>query len=567
MANLIYGTTDRTQGILTYSTSATNTNYEITVKSDLQAKNYYLSGYRLNTIINGVTEATATAYVSTLTTSFTTFLSTTQVVKTYAKGRTAQTITVGSSYAGENVSGYLPGNKSGSSTVNITIPAKPSYTVSYNANGGAGAPSNQKKWYGETLQITSTRPTRASYNFLGWATSSGSNTVAYTSGANYTANAAITLYAVWQLAYTPPKITGYGASLPTIYRADSSGNAQDEGTYAYVSFSWSTFSSAYQGQSAKVDYKLTTSSTWENAITKVISGTSGNFEETIGGSLDIDSAYDFRITVIDSRSSSNFKTFLSSAFFPMDFGYGGKAIGIGTTAPDPTGHDEGLLKIKMDLQFEDPTQARNAINAAPKRYIEASSTILSTDNAVDDFLLEQYSQLEYLGSRWVFIIVDTGLQLQGSWLVQINKRTSTAGSIIAYSDDENGYRECSRSIYGGALQPWEWVNPPCQIGTEYRTTQRWRGLPVYTKLIDCGGVRSGRKTVSINTGASQIIKYSGQYKTAGATAWGVPFSSPASFPTYFIDLGVQQSTIYIDAGSNFGLEDVGELYVQLYYTK
>ena len=32
----------------------------------------------------------------------------------------------------------------------------------------------------------------------------------------------------------------------------------------------------------------------------------------------------------------------------------------------------------------------------------------------------------------------------------------------------------------------EWVNPPMNLGTEYRTTERYLGEPVYVKLVDCG---------------------------------------------------------------------------------
>ena len=33
---------------------------------------------------------------------------------------------------------------------------------------------------------------------------------------------------------------------------------------------------------------------------------------------------------------------------------------------------------------------------------------------------------------------------------------------------------------------WEWVNPPMVVGTEYRTTERYKGKPVYCKLVDFG---------------------------------------------------------------------------------
>ncbi len=74
------------------------------------------------------------------------------------------------------------------------------YTVSFNANGGTGAPSSQTKTYGQTLTLSSTVPTRTNYTFLGWSTSNSATTPTYAAGGSYTANASATLYAVWELA-------------------------------------------------------------------------------------------------------------------------------------------------------------------------------------------------------------------------------------------------------------------------------------------------------------------------------------------------------------------------------
>ena len=105
------------------------------------------------------------------------------------------------------------------------------YVVKYNANGGSGAPGNQTKTYGKTLTLSSTKPTRTNYNFKGWGTSASATTVSYAAGGSYTANAAITLYAVWQLAYTKPRITNV-----TSTRCNSSGTAVDEGQNGLISF-------------------------------------------------------------------------------------------------------------------------------------------------------------------------------------------------------------------------------------------------------------------------------------------------------------------------------------------
>ncbi|MBR1496804.1 MAG: InlB B-repeat-containing protein [Oscillospiraceae bacterium] len=70
------------------------------------------------------------------------------------------------------------------------------YTVSYNANGGEGAPKNDSKTYGADLTLSGVKPTRKGYTFAGWAASRYGEAV-YQPGGRYTANAGATLYAVW----------------------------------------------------------------------------------------------------------------------------------------------------------------------------------------------------------------------------------------------------------------------------------------------------------------------------------------------------------------------------------
>lgn len=90
------------------------------------------------------------------------------------------------------------GGGSGSVAVAFTVPALPAYTISYNANGGTGAPTSQTKIYGQTLTLSSTRPTRTGYTFLGWATTSNAASAQYQPGGSFDLNQFTTLYAVWQ---------------------------------------------------------------------------------------------------------------------------------------------------------------------------------------------------------------------------------------------------------------------------------------------------------------------------------------------------------------------------------
>ena len=73
------------------------------------------------------------------------------------------------------------------------------YMVSYNANGGSGAPASQTKTTNNNLTLSSVKPTRVGYTFQGWGTSSSATTATYQPGGTYSDNKSITLYAVWKI--------------------------------------------------------------------------------------------------------------------------------------------------------------------------------------------------------------------------------------------------------------------------------------------------------------------------------------------------------------------------------
>ena len=88
------------------------------------------------------------------------------------------------------------GNKSYTANWEIS-----NYTVTYDANGGSGAPGSQTKTYGAALTLSSTKPTRTGYTFSGWNTAANGSGTSYAVGASYTANASVTLYAQWKALY------------------------------------------------------------------------------------------------------------------------------------------------------------------------------------------------------------------------------------------------------------------------------------------------------------------------------------------------------------------------------
>lgn len=114
------------------------------------------------------------------------------------------------------------------------------------------------------------------------------------------------------------------------------------------------------------------------------------------------------------------------------------------------------------------------------------------------------------GTGWFAAYKNT--PTDGWWLIQdinedvvhyqfafaITNASGVQGGIILQRDIQKG------EDWGA----WEYINPPMNLGVEYRTTERYLGKPVYTKVIDFGASpNNGAKNV--NLGASNVDKICG----------------------------------------------------------
>lgn len=339
MATVYGNTTNHWRAYFVFETTETATEYTINVtQAGFQSVGY---GFQIYDAISSeiyvndqlVASGSGDFYSPNGTTVSTSYATATHTVK---KTTAAQAVTI--KVVTRNVSGFMDGTSTAS--VVGTVPALANYAVTYDANGGEGAPSGHTKWYGQPVVLSTTRPTRTGYTFLGWGTSAGATSTSYQPGATYTANADVVLYAVWKLDYIRPNVSGLRA-----YRCGSDGTLDDEGTYARVTCSWSvdtTLNASAVATSVKVEYKLSTATSWTTAKTTNPGTASGTVDVVIGGSLSADYAYDVRVTVADSGGSTPANTLVTAASFPIDVGNMGGSIGLFCSASDTeTGLDVG----------------------------------------------------------------------------------------------------------------------------------------------------------------------------------------------------------------------------------
>lgn len=237
------------------------------------------------------------------------------------------------------------------------------WTVKYDANGGTGAPASQTKTYGQTLKLSTTKPTRTDYNFLGWGISPDSTSVAYQTGGSYTDDAAITLYAIWEIAYVAPRIKNLTAD-----RCTSNGTLDDEGTYIKVAFNWESDEPISATASyiewlcgdinGSVDRRYFTASE--------MSGTSGSISVVVSnGSISAEYIWNISIHLVDKSGYNNFGTTVPTAIYTIDFRKGGKGIAIGEAATDDGFSVNMESKFKKEVTFEEMMNAAEGSFSGP----------------------------------------------------------------------------------------------------------------------------------------------------------------------------------------------------------
>lgn len=322
---------------------------------------------------------------------------------------------------------YTPGSTCGKDE-NLTLYAvwkANTYTVSYNANGGTGAPSSQTKTYGTTLTLSSTKPTRTNYNFKGWGTSATATTVSYAAGASYTTNDAITLYAIWELAYTKPRITGLSIS-----RCDSTGTSTDEGTYALLKFNWACDKTV---SSVNVSWLPATSA---SPVTIAASGTSGSVNQIIGnGTFSTETTYTVTLTVTDSGGNNTAKRTLNGKAFPIDFKKGNKGVAFGKPA-----ELDGYADFKYKPFFRDNAEVANdksimGVDADGSKYSALIPVTASGNTSLGHGLYKAGKGHTHIYGNDVQFYTNNGIFTNGNKIVMDNDK-----SIVSLDPNGNEKR-------------------------------------------------------------------------------------------------------------------------------
>lgn len=224
-------------------------------------------------------------------------------------------------------------------TYRLTIPAKTSFTITYNGNEGTSLPS-QTGWYGETLSLRSDKPTQANHIFINWNEARDGSGTSHSPGSSFTPYRNLNLYAQWKLDYIAPIISNLKA-----VRIDNNGNESDEGTRIKVTFD---YTSGKEGSNtitptvgpSKIIITNGTDETETVTYTALDFTTTQeyifpNASATKPNAYNVNNSYTISVTIGDSAHEEQATTqtvIVSNAVFPIDIMGDGTAMALMGTA-------------------------------------------------------------------------------------------------------------------------------------------------------------------------------------------------------------------------------------------
>lgn len=237
---------------------------------------------------------------------------------TYTFPKTTAQYTRTISFSVTSTGSSVHGTSSG--TLTVTIPALTKHIVSYNSNGGSGSIDSQYKYYGQNITLSNGSGfQRNNYTLTGWNTEDDGTGTPYALGATYSVNSEtnITLYAQWHMDYIKPTITNAKA-----YRVanGSSSTQKDDGTYIYVSFSYT--GGKYPDSNSYIAPKLKLRINDSLKVNGTTLSTSGTWPtSTVAyGTYTTDSSHTVSIQLYDSVDNTGITTTLTVGLpiFPID---------------------------------------------------------------------------------------------------------------------------------------------------------------------------------------------------------------------------------------------------------
>jgi len=106
----------------------------------------------------------------------------------------------------------------------------------------------------------------------------------------------------------------------------------------------------------------------------------------------------------------------------------------------------------------------------------------------------------------------------------------------------------------------EWLFPPMELGVEYRTAERFNGLPVYTKFVQLSVTASGESTVQWNGSSVSPIRHAARFY-----AQTLPLFDAAGNHTFAVRLSANSAIFY--CALDWVINSNNPVWLQVWYHK
>lgn len=234
------------------------------------------------------------------------------------------------------------------------------------------------------------------------------------------------------------------------------------------------------------------------------------------------------------------------------------------TLPDDYGTPYAVEYIKQKLTEVAKAQARENIGAAPAGYGYGETLKVIDHNVEASFetlLNNELATMDDKQAKQIAFSCSGGLHGGATYFGTLTRNISGYAVLYGCSADN---AKVFKSLTNGVWNSFEWENPPMVLGNEYKTTERWQGKAVYTKMLNVGAF-PGAGTVSyygFGDDITKIIKINGAAANAG---FAIPFTSQDESVAISSTVyqGLASIVLYVEKGDFTDTQCIA----QVWYTK
>lgn len=141
------------------------------------------------------------------------------------------------------------------------------------------------------------------------------------------------------------------------------------------------------------------------------------------------------------------------------------------------------LKVIYDALNESKAPSGFGLGETTSKYFP------NTESELNTMLTNAVSKLPNESIGFYTFVDNTGSIFNGgtahATVFKTNELYATVAFVKYHHTDVSKF---IKTLYNGSWLPLSWENPPMIIGKEYRTTEKYNGKAVYTRLIDIGDV-------------------------------------------------------------------------------